>query len=190
VSLSDMKAYLRVTGTVEDSVITDMIYSAARHVENYCRLLLLPGTVTEIFTKLPVSGSNPIYNPASLVTWWPNSYFSLGVGNLISLTSVSANTTDDIATFTAMSSTKHVDSGFNRPRLYAPEGWEFSGISPYQIKVVYTAGYADAASVPAPLRNALKRICADMFENRMNGVDELTTAAEILMQDYVVIQGV
>lgn len=175
---SEMKAHLRVTGTNEDSLITTYVAAATRFAENYTRLLMLPGTVTEIFSMIP--GNSGV----------PSEFYSLKIGNAMAITSISANTTDSPEDFTAMSSANVLNQHFNKPRVYAPDGWEFGTVSPYQVKIVYAAGFADAASVPSDIKVAIMLICADMYENRMDYVKQLPTAAEILLSPYVVNQGV
>lgn len=187
---SEMKAHLRVTGTNEDSLITTYVAAATRFAENYTRLLMLPGTVTEIFSMIPGNSGVPLMQSTGAVVFMPSEFYSLKIGNAMAITSISANTTDSPEDFTAMSSANVLNQHFNKPRVYAPDGWEFGTVSPYQVKIVYAAGFADAASVPSDIKVAIMLICADMYENRMDYVKQLPTAAEILLSPYVVNQGV
>lgn len=190
ITTAEMKAHLRVTGSSEDSLIDTYIKAATRWVENYTRLLLLPGTVTEIFTSTPTTGIQPVLITGSVMVVAPPEFFSLKIGNATSITSVTANTTDATGTFTPLSTTSLLNADFNKPRVYAPDGWIFGSITPFQIKIVYAAGYANAAAVPNDIRVAIMLVCADMYENRMDSVKQLPTAAEILLSPYVVNQGV
>lgn len=187
---SEMKSHLRVTNSSEDTLINTYIAAATRFVENYTRLLMLPGTVTEIFTAVPGSGGMPVLTSDFATVYSPPAFYSLKIGNPIALTSVSANTTDATGSFTALSTTSLLNAAFNKPRVYAPDGWTFGTISPFQIKIVYSAGYANAAAVPNDIKVAIMLVCADMYENRMDYVKQLPTAAEILLSPYVVNQGV
>lgn len=187
---AEMKKHLRVTGSSEDTLIDTYIAAATRFVENYTRLLMLPGTVTEIFTSMPATGGTAVMLPTGATVFAPPEFYALKVGNATSITSVSANTTDATGTFTALSTTSLLNSAFNKPRVYAPDGWTFGSISPFQIKIVYAAGYANAASVPNDIKVAIMLVCADMFENRMDSVKQLPTAAEMLLSPYKVEQGV
>ena len=187
---SEMKAHLRVTGSSEDTLIDTYTKAATRWVENYTRRLMLPGTVTEIFTSAPGTGGTAVMLTNGAFTFTPPDFYSLKIGNATSITSVSANTTDNTASFTALSTTSLLNADFNKPRVYAPDGWTFGTISPFQIKIVYAAGYANAAAVPNDIKVAIMLVCADMFENRMDSVRQLPTAAEILLATYKVEQGV
>ena len=195
-TVAEIKTYLRVTGSSEDSLISDIIFSACRYVENYCSVMLLPGTVTEKYTKLPgtvsVPGASYISTPGAFfwMNYYPYGFYSLSVGNVTAITSIEANTYDAPTSWTALVNTSVLDAGHNRPRLYAPKGWDFGSITPYQIKIVYTAGYADTASIPPDMKMAIRLIIADMYENRMDSVRQLPTASEILLQNYCVMQGV
>lgn len=190
ITTAEMKAHLRVTGSSENDLIDTYTKAATRWVENYTRLLLLPGTVTEIFTSTPTTGIQPVLFTGSTMVFSPPDFFSLKIGNAISVKSITANTMDDTATFTALSTTNVLNTGFNKPRIYAPDGWIFGNISPFQIKIIYAAGYANAAAVPNDIKVAIMLVCADMYENRMDSVKQLPTAAEVLLSSYVVNQGV
>jgi len=187
---SEMKAHLRVTGSSEDSLIDSYAKAATRWVENYTRRLMLPGTVTEIFTSSPGTGGTAVMLSSGAMVFSPPDFFSLKIGNPISITSVSANTADDTATFTPLSTTSLLNADFNKPRVYAPDGWTFGSISPFQIKIVYAAGYANAAAIPEDIKIGIRLVCADMFENRMDSVRQMPTAAEMYLGPYKVEQGI
>jgi len=190
ITVSEMKTHLRVTGSSEDTLIETYTRAACRHVENLCRICLLPATVTQYFTRLPGITGVPVMLENGATVYYPFDYFSLGIGNATTVTTVSANTTDAPTTFTNMTTTTVLLTGFNRPRIYAPDGWTFGTISPYQIRIIYAAGYADTSSIPADIKTAAMLVCADMYENRMDSVKQLPTAAEILLQNYMTMQGV
>jgi uncharacterized phiE125 gp8 family phage protein len=172
-----MKKHLRVTGTIEDSLIETYIRAATRHVENYTRLMLSAGTAVQVFAA-----------PNTLDS---KQFFSLAVGNAISVASIQCNTIDSATTFdNDITSDWALIPDFNKPRVYAPNGLEFANDAiPYHIKITYTAGYGTGAT-PNDIIVAIMLICADMYENRMDSVKQLPTAAEVLLSSYVVNQGV
>lgn len=189
---AEAKAHLRVTNTAEDSLIDAYVLAAQRFLEERYQLVLIDAPVTEIFTRTPGG-----YSATSQLFLYPfdgvtaeNSFFSLSIGNATTLTSVTANTVDDTATFTAMSTTKVLDPGFNRPRVYGPNGWEFGSISPFQIKVIYRAGWANAAAVPDIIKVVVRLMVADMYENRIDSPREMTNITEVLMRPYATMAGI
>jgi len=176
VSVADMKKHLRVSGSTEDSLIEVYIRAATRHVENHTRLMLSDGAVTQVFTApTNISGKQ---------------FFSLGIGNIYEVVSASCNTIDDLAFTNAITSDYTIIEGLNKPQIVAPNGLTFAGdVAPYHIQFVCSAGYS-TGEVPKDIIVAIMLICADMYENRMDTVKQLPTAAEVLLSSYVVNQGV
>lgn len=175
-SVGDMKKHLRVTGNDEDSLIEVYIKAAIRYVENYTRLLLVEGTAQQIFIR-PTTMDN-------------TQFFSLAIGNAIEVTSITCNTEDDLTVQKAITSDWTLIANTNKPRIYAPKGLEFTdNVTPYQITISYRAGF-DECDIPSDIKVAIMLVCADMYENRMDSVKQLPTAAEILLSPYVVNQGV
>lgn len=176
VSVSDMKKHLRVSGSSEDSLIEVYIRAATRHAENHTRLMFAMGTVTQVFTR-----------PTTLTSI---QFLSLGIGNAVTVTDISCNTLDNSLFDNAVTSDYTLLLGTNKPRVYAPNGLTFENdVTPYQISVTYTAGNATGAT-PKDIIVAIMLICGDMYENRMDSVKQLPTAAEVLLSSYVVNQGV
>lgn len=171
VTTAEVKEHIRLTHSLEDSVLAIYIKSAQRYIEEYCNICLIGGTVTQIF-----------YNG------WPDHYYSLSVGNVSAVTSISYNTIDDVASFTTVSSTEYLtDKAFNRARIFPlNDGWPDA--APTQVKIIYTSGWADAASVPAEIKEAIFLIVADMYENRQDTVKQLPTASQMLLQPYRCMQ--
>jgi len=173
VSVEDAKAHLRVSGSSEDALITLYIQAAARYLEEAHGLLLLDTTVTEIFTDLPGE----------------EGYYSLTRGPVSTLTSVTGNTVEGTGTFTAPTGTTVLNAAHNRARVYAPDGWDW-GFNPWQIKIVYKAGWASASAIPAPVRLGVLLLVGDLYENRQDSVTGLNTNAHRLLQPYMVVPGV
>lgn len=173
VSVADAKSHLRVSGSSEDALVELYIQAAARYLEESHGLLLLDTTVTEIFTDQPGEEQS----------------FSLTRGPVTSLTSITANTVEAPTTFTAPGGTTVLNAAHNRARVYAPDGWEWD-FAPWQIKVVYKAGWANAAAIPAPVKLGVLLLVGDLYENRQDAPTGLNTNAHRLLQPYMVIPGV
>lgn len=192
VSVADMKLHLRVTFATEDALIESYIMSAARYIETVCQLVLIDAPVTEIFTRTPGgNGSASIYlNYPCEASINPNGFFSLKTGNATAVTSITANTAEVPSTFSAMTNPNVLDAGFNKPRVYAPLGWDFGSIAPYQIKVIYRAGWATAAAIPETIKMAIKLQAANFYENRMDSPQQMIQASEILMRPFATAVGI
>jgi len=48
----------------------------------------------------------------------------------------------------------------------------------------YVVGYSSASDVPAPLRQGMLLVIADMYENRIDSVKRLPTASEYLWNPF------
>jgi hypothetical protein len=117
-------------------------------------------------------------------------FFSLAIGNATAVTSITCNTVDNLTAEFAITSDWTLVKDTNKPRVYAPEGLEFTGsVTPHSIAITYTAGFTECG-IPPDIKVAIMLVCADMYENRMDSVKQLPTAAEILLSPYVVNQGV
>lgn len=171
-TVAEARAHARISGTSEDLVVEMFIRTAARTIEQRNGIVLLAAPVTQVFDRLPDCGE----------------YYSLTVGPVNSITSISYNTKDDPATFTPFDPANYVlDKSHNRARIYAPDGWDMP--SAWQIKVIYSAGYENAAAIPAHIKTALLLQVTDLYDNRGDYVKKLPTAAEYLMQMDTVMPG-
>lgn len=171
-TVAEARAQARISGTSEDLLVETFIRAAMRTLEQRNGIVLLAAPVTQIFDRLPDCGE----------------YYSLTVGPVNSITSISYNTKDVPGTFTVFDAANYVlDKSHNRARVYAPDGWDME--SAWQVKIIYNAGYADAASVPAHIKAALLLEVTDLYDNRGNYVKKLPTASEYLMQMDTVMPG-
>jgi uncharacterized phiE125 gp8 family phage protein len=164
VTVATAKQHLRVTHSSEDALIELYLRAAIRVVEENAHITLLASTVTQIFDAIPA----------------PGQYVDLSLP-LTSLTSMSYNTVEAPADFTTFT-VGVIDAGYNRPRIYAPDGWPDG----WQMKVIYTSGYT-AETIPKPLIVAVLLTLSDMYENRTDSVKQLPTAVDHLIQPFKVM---
>jgi hypothetical protein len=70
--------------------------------------------------------------------------------------------------------------------IYRKYNQDFPTIEPgpKSITVTYQAGYANAASVPATLKQAMLLMIADWYDNRQDGVKTMPTASQILLDKF------
>lgn len=168
-TLTQVKAHLIITATDDDTLLTALITSCRRVIEEYCAISIVTKTVTLI---------------ADLCREWELPY-----GPVTTVTSVSTRTGSSgsgPATYQAQTSGWETEGSDFLSFIPGGEGWFNPGVpfrgyfqwgpyaSPYgygfnRYKIVYTAGYA---TVPEPLKLAILNEIAYRYEHRGEG--ELT----------------
>lgn len=167
-TLSEVKNYLKVDTSADDTLITTLLQSAREVAERYLNQALITQTITEKLDRL----SKPtIY---------------LSVSPVISVSSFqyadSQNTTQ------TYNSGNYIVDTFEKPaRLSLAYGktWPTLYGNINDVTITYTAGYgATAASVPMQIRQAILMMIADSYDNREDYVKKLPTASEYLLDQY------
>jgi uncharacterized phiE125 gp8 family phage protein len=170
-TLAEVKEFLRVDHSDDDATLAIFIAAARQLCESYTRLALMPTTFEEYFDDFPTySGDykDEIHlsrSPVSAVT-----YVKYIDGNETTITANAADYKTDL---------------ISRPARISPDnGWFGTYETINAVFIRYVAGFADAASVPAPLKHGMLLIIGDMYENRTDSVKRLPTAAEYLWNPY------
>jgi uncharacterized phiE125 gp8 family phage protein len=167
-TLSEVKNYLKVDTSSDDTLITTLLQSAREVAERYLNQALITQTITEKLDRL----NKPI--------------IYLSVSPVISVTSFqyadSQNTTQ------TYNSSNYIVDNFEKPsRLSLAYGktWPTLYGNINDVTIVYTAGYGAAASnVPMQIRQAILMMVADAYDNREDYVKKLPTASEYLLDQY------
>jgi uncharacterized phiE125 gp8 family phage protein len=174
-TLAEVKEFLRVDHSDDDVTLAIFITAARQLCESYTRMALLPTTFEEFFDDFPqYSGDYKdeirlSRSPVSAVT-----YVKYIDGNE---TTITANAAD-----------YKIDT-ISRPARISPDnGWFGTYETINAVFVRYVAGFADAASVPAPLKHGMMLVIGDMYENRTDSVKRLPTASEYLWNPYRVFE--
>jgi uncharacterized phiE125 gp8 family phage protein len=174
-TLAEVKEFLRVDHSDDDATLAIFITAARQLCESYTRMALLPTTFEEFFDDFPqYSGDYKdeirlSRSPVSAVT-----YVKYIDGNE---TTITANAAD-----------YKIDT-ISRPARISPDnGWFGTYETINAVFVRYVAGFADAASVPAPLKHGMMLVIGDMYENRTDSVKRLPTASEYLWNPYRVFE--
>lgn len=172
ISLADAKAYLRVTSTDDDSLISDLIHAALDTAQQYTRryfmntTLLLTmegfGAVNDFDLRLGEGvheGAKSFYNAQSNVIDLPHPIIQ-------SITSiVTYNPANISATFSASKYRLDGQTG----RVYLNTGETFpTDLRDYAaVEITYVSGFGSLASnVPASIRQALLSMVATSYECR------------------------
>jgi len=165
VSMSDIQAHLRVgVDGSENAIIAAFLQAAREAVEGYTERALMPQTWQLRLMDFP-DGAISIPNPP-----------------LVSVTSLAiTNTAGAAETINGAEYQVEAPTG--------PRAWQGAILPAYEtewpdvqpdtlgaVRVTFTAGYANAAAVPAALRAAILLITGDMYENREASTEKALTA--------------
>lgn len=166
-SVSDVKNYLKVDFSTDDTLIALLIAAAREAVEKYCQIALIEQTITEKFPKFQGYGLRLSVAPLLAVT---------GITYRDSNGTTQTLSTDLYGTFPEL----------RPPMVYRKFGKTLPTVQPGfdSVTAVYTAGYANAAAVPAPIRQAILLMIADWYDNRADGVRNMPTASQALLNAY------
>lgn len=157
VSVEEAKAHCRVDDTASDDLITALIEAAVSHLDGWTGILgrcLMQQTWRQDFDCFAPCLRLPLY-PVSSVT-----VIQYDDAEGVTQTIDSANYAlldDDRGAYV-----RFKDS-YDFATLYD------GGASP-PVRVTYVAGYADAASVPAAIKAAIKLMVGAWFENREESI--------------------
>lgn len=157
-TLSDIKIYLRIDGSSEDTILTTMLKSARQTAEAYMK-----NSIVKQKWKLTFFNSIP-------------ETIDLLRGPISSVTSVKLITKD--AEETNIAASKYYLNGKHRMCLD-------KSYSAHKIEVEYYAGFAeDSASIPEIIRQGLLSQIAYIYENRGAGKHALDDSARALFNFY------
>jgi uncharacterized phiE125 gp8 family phage protein len=178
VSLDDMKDYLKVSTTADDTLITALIKAAARYLENYLSRALLNKTITEKHDSFPM-GTTPI---------------ELRIAPVSAITSITFLDTDGTTTTTWGTSNYTLDnsSSLGRARVILKQSafYPSTAIQAAAVTITYTAGYGTATTdIPDEILTAIKLLVADLYQNREPKVKQLPTTVEHVVQPYRIEPG-
>ena len=167
-TLNEVKNYLKVDTSADDTLITTLLQSAREVAERYLNQALITQTITE---KLDRLNSPVLY---------------LSVSPVIAVSSFqyadSQNTTQ------TYNSSNYIVDTFEKPaRLSVAYGktWPTLYGNINDVTITYTAGYGtEPSGVPMQIRQAVLMMVADGYDNREDYVKKLPTASEYLLDQY------
>lgn len=180
-TLSEVKAQVRVTVADDDALLTSLIPVARERVEDVTSRQLLEATWDRFLDTWPCDGVIELPHPPLQSVEYIKYYDSAG-------------------TLQTWTSSEYVVSAPSGPRagrgtIRLAYNASFPTIQPRPdaIQIRYVAGYGDdAADVPAPLRQAMKLLIGDWYENRedevidrqITYVQRIVNSARALMRPY------
>lgn len=160
VSLTDLKTFMKVDGSDEDTLIATLFTAAREMVEGYTN------------TSMNDDADNYTLN---LDAWPDSGVIRVGVGPLVSVTSVKYYDSDDAQQTLAVDTDYYVDAA-RQPGQVVMKSMPALKAKPNAIEVIVKAGYNEAA-VPKALVNAIQQITLNFYERRGDGQSDnkLTT---------------
>lgn len=186
VSLADMKAFLRVDGTADDTQITAYIATATEAVKQYLRQAVLTETFVfkaDGFTE--PGGDDRILALGPGVHTASRPYL-LGGGETLDipfppLQSVTSIVTYDRGNNASTYSDTRYQVDLQSGRIYLNEGetWPSSLRAQDAVEVTYIAGYG-SGNIPAPILEAIRKYVEAMFD----GCEGMTNEARQLLAPY------
>ena len=160
ISLSDAKAFLRVNGSSDDSLITRLIIAAREAAESYLQRSLITQSWQLAYDD---------YAPSRIL---------LPRGPIQSITSVKMIALDGSQT-TIANTAYRLNAGKEVLQLDSP-------LVSHIIEVVYVTGYGNAAAVPSALRQGIYSHIAEMYDKRVESLP-LNRNTQALYQPYRVM---
>jgi uncharacterized phiE125 gp8 family phage protein len=151
VTLADVKQHLRVTDTADDLYIGALIAAARQHLDGWEGWLgrsIMPQTWELVLDAFPC---NEIKIPATPVQ---------------SITSIKFDAADGFEQ-TLATSAYFLDNSSLSPWVLPSDAWPATLSAVNAVRVRFVAGYADAASVPAPIKAAIMLIVGKLY--RLSG---------------------
>lgn len=194
ISLAEAKEYIRVDGSDEDSIISNLIAAARQNTELYTRCAFVSQTWRMFIDIFPASMSN---------TWWDgvrdgaacefNSDGSIEVPLAPLQSVIHIKTYDDSDLFNILDGSNYKVSTYSgvtasngEINLKKGKSWPSVTRSKNGVEIQFIAGYGDNASdVPVQIKQAILEEVAFMYENRGgcgNGSLNSSIARSILQQ--------
>jgi len=185
VTLTEAKAHLRVDFTDDDTLIESLIGAATAAAEEFTNRALMAQTITHVLPGFPCG--DMFRNPFAAIRLFKSPFASLtsityyDADDAAQTLDVSGNDADVIVVSTA------------EPATISPwitnmaDGWPATNPDrPNAVTIVYAAGYANAAAVPKPIKQAMLLMIGAWYERREDSVQNLPKASEMLLMPYVV----
>lgn len=168
VSLAEAKLHLRVTHTTEDGHIEDLLAAATEWCEERSGMSFMTRTYELQLAEFPANG-----------------IIELPMGPVVS---TQVEYYDEDRTNQNLAVGWYDDLYSRPPRIYLREGyaWPTTGTFHDAVRIVYDAGVADPALVPARAKQAIKLLVGHWYANREEFVtgtisSRIETAAEALL---------
>lgn len=178
IELSDVKSHLRIDHSDDDAMLAAYITTAISLIDGPSGRLkraLMPQTWKQ---------SQPCPNGAGVI--W------LELPPIGTVTSIEfINSADDVLTAAELTDFDVIEQneGFKIIRPKLGKSWPtFNPSRPDALQVTFTTGYADAASVPEPIKSAIRLLVGHFYANREATTDyrlrEIPIGVDALLEQF------
>jgi hypothetical protein len=186
ISLADMKGFLRIDGTADDSEITAYIDTATEAVKQYLRRAVL----TETFV-FKADGFTEPGGDDRLLALGPGAHtasrpYVLGGGETFDVPFPPLQSVTSIVTYDRGNNASTYDASQYRVdlqsgRIYLNEGevWPSDLRAQDAVEITYVAGYG-SGSIPAPILQAIRSYVEALYD----GCGELSDKAKMMLAPY------
>lgn len=182
VPLADAKKHLKVDYSDDDDLIQMYIKAARQICEKFMNRALVPKTIEESLGCFPKKDTQHPFRELRL-SWGP----LIAVDNIkywddedpsARRTIENKDLTDNFV----------IDTAPNFPVIHPISSYTYPDTDnrKYPATVQYQAGYSSTDLVPQPIKQAMLLLIGEMYEKRVNSVHKMPTAAEYLLNNYVV----
>lgn len=156
ITLADAKAQCRVTHSAEDDLIGSYVSAARQYAEEYTKRAFITQTWRAVLDAFPSLPSSRLFLPRPPVISITEVAYTDGSG-------VSQALADESYVFEA-----HPIEPYLLP-IYATD-WPIARDFAGAVRITYQAGYGAADAVPEAIKQAIRLLVADLYENRSNEV--------------------
>ena len=150
VSLAEAKAHLRVDTSDEDALVTALIQAATEYAQAYTSRRLMTTVFDYTLDSFPSTGVICLPEPP--------------LQSVASVTYIDTN--GDSQTWSSSLYTVKTDEILGTIRPAYNEDFPSTRDEVDAVTVSFTAGYADAASVPSTIKSAMLLLIGHLYENR------------------------
>jgi len=157
VTLTEAKAWCKITHSSEDALITALIKSATSKLELYTNRVFVERTFTGFFSGLECS------------KYERGLYFALRRAPLLSVSTIEV--TEDDVQVTVSADDYNVKETAAFSRVIFSELNNSPDVIPYPWQVDFTAGYGAAADVPEPIKTMIKQYVCFLYTNKGDCAD-------------------
>jgi uncharacterized phiE125 gp8 family phage protein len=202
-SLAEGKLFLRVDASDDDALISALIKTARRFVENYTGKALITQAWTLWLDRFPggAYGRTPWWSgtkegPVSMLYPYEDRRIPLLRSPVQAAVPPVITTYDLDDTATVFSASKYiVDDSIEVPEIVLRDGevWPAPLRAAKAVKIDFTAGYGDtSATVPDDLITAMRQLLAHWYENREavsdSAMTEVPMTVKLLLDPYKVLK--
>lgn len=170
-TLTEVKLFLRVDDTTENDLITSLITTARSIVEGHIWMPLISQTWAMQFDKSELSTMVWNVNKAPVSSFSSVTYY---------------DTNNELQT---LATTEYESDIYGSPARFRLKSVPNVYDRMNALQVNFVCGYANAAAVPNPIKQAMYMIIGHLYENRQDvitgtQVNEIPMSSEYLLQPY------